>query len=319
MCRDSTLAAARNEANAAVIGFGRSRRVVLADTLLSTFTPEEIESVVAHELGHHVHRDIARPHGAADRRDVRRAGRRGAGRRSLARPVRAGPLASPATFPLTVFGAELFGLLTHAPCERLLAPVEAEADTYAFQLLGSGRPFAAAMRRLADQNLAEQRPPRWAEIVLYTSPADRAAHRQGGGRQQVLRFPMFSWVAPSLLALFILPAIAYGGYSVGDRWYQNYVLGQEEAAMRADVQRLRETNARLQRELEAARGDAQIEKAAREQLGLISRAIVRSRSSARRARQAPEPVVRRQPPPAERPITVEKPAWLRLLDAIFGR
>ena len=85
----------------------------------------------------------------------------------------------------------------------------------------------------------------------------------------MLRFPMFSWVAPSLLALFILPAIAYGGYSVGDRWYQNYVLGQEEAAMRADVQRLRETNARLQRELEAARGDAQIEKAAREQLGLI--------------------------------------------------
>ena len=48
--------------------------------------------------------------------------------------------------------------------------VEADADTYAFDLLGDGRPFAAAMRRLADQNLGEERPPRWAEILLYTHP-----------------------------------------------------------------------------------------------------------------------------------------------------
>src|SRR5262249_38559282 len=48
------------EANAAVIGLGRSRRVVLADTLLSEFSLAEVRSVVAHELGHHVHRDIFR-------------------------------------------------------------------------------------------------------------------------------------------------------------------------------------------------------------------------------------------------------------------
>src|SRR5205823_12447863 len=48
------------EANAAVIGLGRSRRVVLADTLLAEFTPNEVDAVVAHELGHHVHRDVQR-------------------------------------------------------------------------------------------------------------------------------------------------------------------------------------------------------------------------------------------------------------------
>src|SRR5207302_1953546 len=48
------------EANAAVIGLGRSRRVVIADTLLAEFTPGEVDAVVAHELGHHVHRDVQR-------------------------------------------------------------------------------------------------------------------------------------------------------------------------------------------------------------------------------------------------------------------
>ena len=159
-----------NEANAAVIGYGRSRRVVLADTLLSTFTPEEIESVVAHELGHHVHRDIARL--LVLQTVVMFAGLGVAA--LVADPllalVGAGPLASPATFPLMVFGAELFGLLTMPLVNAFSRRVEAEADTYAFQLLGSGRAFAEAMHRLADQNLAEQRPPRWAEIVLYSHP-----------------------------------------------------------------------------------------------------------------------------------------------------
>src|SRR5213594_4542114 len=47
-------------ANAAVVGLGRTRRIILFDTLLADFTPEEIESVLAHELGHHVHGDIRR-------------------------------------------------------------------------------------------------------------------------------------------------------------------------------------------------------------------------------------------------------------------
>lgn len=132
------------------------------------------------------------------------------------------------------------------------------------------------------------------------------------------RIPGLSWIAPGILAIFILPALAYGGYTVGDRWYQNYVLNQEEVALRADVQRLRETNARLQRDLEAARGDAQIEKAAREQLGLVRPGDRAIQIVGPPGVTAAEPTVRRQTAPAERPVAVEKPAWLRLLDAIFG-
>lgn len=46
--------------NAYVSGFGRTRRIVVYDTLLSTAEPREVELVVAHELGHVVHRDVAR-------------------------------------------------------------------------------------------------------------------------------------------------------------------------------------------------------------------------------------------------------------------
>ena len=47
-----------DEANAMLAGLGRTRRVILADTLLDGFSPEEIEVIFAHEIGHHVHRHI---------------------------------------------------------------------------------------------------------------------------------------------------------------------------------------------------------------------------------------------------------------------
>ena len=159
-----------NEANAAVIGFGRSRRVVIADTLLESFPALEIRAVVAHELGHHVHRDViwllvlqavvlliglALAAAIGD---------------PLLRLLGAGSISDPASYPLLIAAASVFGLLTMPFINAISRSVEARADTYGFRLLGDGRPFAAAMRRLADQNLAEERPPRWAELLLYTHP-----------------------------------------------------------------------------------------------------------------------------------------------------
>ncbi len=48
------------KANAALAGLGKTRRVLLGDTLLDSFTPEEIEVVFAHEVGHHVHRHLVK-------------------------------------------------------------------------------------------------------------------------------------------------------------------------------------------------------------------------------------------------------------------
>ena len=121
------------------------------------------------------------------------------------------------------------------------------------------------------------------------------------------------WARPGLLILFLLPTLAYAGYSVADRWYQSFLLAQEEEALRVEIGELRRENLRLQAELVRVRSDQYVESVAREQLGLIKpgdRAFVLVGPAA-----PPTPEVQ-APPPAARP---EKAGWRRLLEALFGR
>ena len=132
-----------------------------------------------------------------------------------------------------------------------------------------------------------------------------------------------SWVGPGLVILFVVPLLVYGAYSIGDRWYQNYLLTQQEEAIRAEVMRLREENLRLQRELVIARSDAGIEKTAREHLGLVKPGDTPIQivgpggpaASAPGAARAPQS----QAPPDPKPAPAERPGWLRFLDGLFGR
>jgi cell division protein FtsB len=126
-----------------------------------------------------------------------------------------------------------------------------------------------------------------------------------------------SWVGPGLLMVFVVPLLVYGAYSIGDRWYQNYILTRQEESIRTEVMQLREENLRLQKELNVARSDSGIETTAREQLGLIkpgdtSFQLVGPQGSAAQAPARPAPA-----PPAP-PPTPERPGWLRFLDGIFG-
>ena len=159
-----------HEANAAVIGFGKSRRVVLGDTLLESFTPSEIKAVVAHELGHHIHRDVAKLLVIQAVVMALGLGLAAVLGEQLVRLFGAASLGDPAAYPLLALGVSVFGLICLPAVNAFARYVEAEADAYAINLVGDGRPLAAAMRRLADQNLAEERPPRWAEILLHTHP-----------------------------------------------------------------------------------------------------------------------------------------------------
>jgi Zn-dependent protease with chaperone function len=168
-------------ANAAVTGLGRTRRIILFDTLLSEFTEDEVEAVLAHELAHHAHADMWRGlavHGAvtlatfwvADRLLVT-----GAAWLGLAGPADLGgvPLAG-----LIVLGAGLAALpLTNGWSRRL----ERQADDFAVRVLGRADAFIAAMERLAGLNLAERSPHPLKEVILYSHPAiDRRIARARG-------------------------------------------------------------------------------------------------------------------------------------------
>ena len=158
-------------ANAAVVGLGRTRRILLYDTLTASFRPEEIEAVLAHELGHHVHGDLRRgllAQGAlslvmfwlADR-----ALHAGIGFWFLSGPADPAGLAWLALITLTL------GLVTAPLANGFSRFLERQADDFALALTRNPGGFIDAMERLASLNLAERRPHRLKELVLYSHPA----------------------------------------------------------------------------------------------------------------------------------------------------
>jgi STE24 endopeptidase len=158
------------EANAAVIGLGRSRRVVIADNLLAEFTAGEVDAVVAHELGHHVHRDVQRL--LVGNALLIWAGLFVASRfASSALPVLSLPsLAYVPGYPMLLFVVEVFFLLASPLLNWWSRHLETGADRFALQLTRNPAAFAAAMRRLGRQNLIELCPPRWTTLLLATHP-----------------------------------------------------------------------------------------------------------------------------------------------------
>jgi STE24 endopeptidase len=166
------MSAKMREANAMLAGLGRTRRILIGDTLLSEFTPEEIEVVMAHELGHHVHRDI--PKGIALQTVVTLGGLFLVNivLHAVVSAVHAyHGLADPATMPLLAAALGVFGLVTLPLTNGFSRLVESQADAYALETTRDAEAFISGMTRLANQNLAELDPPGWVEFLLYDHPS----------------------------------------------------------------------------------------------------------------------------------------------------
>jgi STE24 endopeptidase len=158
-------------ANAALTGLGNTRRIILGDTLLEEFTTDEIEVVLAHELGHLAHKDI--PVGLLIQSGITLVGfflasfglSRGASALGFTGP------ADIAALPLLglIFGA--YGLVTMPLTNAYMHWRERQADQFALQTTGNGTAFASAMTRLANQNLAQVDPPGWEEFLFHSHPA----------------------------------------------------------------------------------------------------------------------------------------------------
>jgi STE24 endopeptidase len=157
------------KANAALTGLGGTRRVLVSDTLLSgEYSDDEIEVILAHELGHHVHGDIWK--GILVDAMLAGAGFFTAHQVLLV----AGPvlglrgIADPAGLPLLVASV--------AALSQVLLPIdnavsrerERRADRFALSLTGNAGAFVSAMRRLGAQNLAEDNPS-WVVRTLFSS------------------------------------------------------------------------------------------------------------------------------------------------------
>jgi len=160
------------KANAALTGLGATRRIILADTLLSQYSDDEIEAVLAHELGHHVHRHILKSifmqagitllgfwlantvlHYAVERRDMFET------------------LSDFANLPLMILVSTVLSLLLMPALNAYSRFNERQADRYCFESVASVTPFISSMNKLAEQNLAEKTPARWVEWLFHSHPA----------------------------------------------------------------------------------------------------------------------------------------------------
>jgi STE24 endopeptidase len=152
------------KANAFVAGVGSTHRIVLGDTLIEHFAPDEIEFVVAHELGHYVSRDTWRMIGLAETvtalllcataalvRDDESAG-----------SIRLMRIAA-------WFGT---GMLVARPAINSFSRSrEWAADRFALDVTSDPNAGSRAFRRLRDQNLAEEDVPAWYEAIFASHPS----------------------------------------------------------------------------------------------------------------------------------------------------
>ena len=159
-------------ANAALMGLGNTRRIVLGDTMLDRYTPDEIEVVLAHELGHHVHHDIWKLivsqsiltlgglylvnvvlHWAVETQHFYLG------------------LADAATILLVLALIGAFGLIVMPISNGYSRVIEYQADEYALQTTQMVGPFKSAMTRLANQNLADAEPSPIIEFLFHDHPS----------------------------------------------------------------------------------------------------------------------------------------------------
>jgi STE24 endopeptidase len=157
-------------ANAALTGIGNTRRIILGDTLINEFSPDEVETVLAHELGHHVNRDIPVlvTFGILSTTLGLYLASLG-----LNWAIDVFGFTSPAdvaTLPALglIFGA--YDLLTMPLNNAVSRWRENMADEYALSSTGKHEAFASAFTRLANQNLGEVDPEKWVVFMFYSHP-----------------------------------------------------------------------------------------------------------------------------------------------------
>ncbi|SFB69477.1 STE24 endopeptidase [Halobiforma haloterrestris] len=171
-----------SHANAYFIGFGRTKRVVLFDTLVETMDREEIQAVLAHELAHWKRAHIWKQFAAG-------VVRVGAVFAVLWLLLETTWLYTMFDLPETAYAGLAVGALWIQPLAKLASPLEnrlslaheREADAFATDVMGDGEPLIEALCRLASENLSNPFPHPLYATFHYTHPPipDRIRYLQG--------------------------------------------------------------------------------------------------------------------------------------------
>ncbi len=161
------------KANAALAGMGKTRRILLSDTLLADYSEDEIEVILAHELAHHVHRDLWR--GIAVQALVLAGGFYVANvvLRAALDSLELRGISDPASLPLLMLVGGAWSFLAMPLANAVSRAQERAADRYALTTTRNVDAFVTAMKRLSQQNLAEEYPSPMVRWLFYSHPPIR--------------------------------------------------------------------------------------------------------------------------------------------------
>jgi STE24 endopeptidase len=172
------------KANAAVVGWGNTRRIIVSDTLLENFSGEEIEVIMAHELCHHVKNHLW--YGMVLQSILTLITFDAAHHILLpaSRSFGLKGMTDIANFPLLALVMASMSLVVLPVANYFSRRLETEADLYALDITGDALAFVSCMEKLAELNLANKTPNKLIEFIFYSHPSieDRiklAANRVG--------------------------------------------------------------------------------------------------------------------------------------------
>ncbi len=159
------------KANAAFAGIGRSKRILLADTLLENFSEEEIEVVFAHEVGHYYHKHIVKSLLLSIVIIFSGLYVTSYFYKLLLSAFDFSMITDIGALPLLALLLMGFGFITGPLTNALSRAYERQADAYALRKTKNKTAFIGAMRRLSEMNLADDAPHPVVEFLFYSHPA----------------------------------------------------------------------------------------------------------------------------------------------------
>jgi len=157
-------------ANAALTGSGRGKRVLLSDTLLVDYTVEEIEAVIAHELGHLKHHDGVGIFFFQSLIIFAGLWITAITCSTLAQPLGFSGIGDISMLPLMALVFAVVNLIFTPVSNAVMRSFEMAADDFAIRLTRNPQAFISMLTKLMRQNLGEVNPPMWVEFLLYDHP-----------------------------------------------------------------------------------------------------------------------------------------------------
>ena len=156
--------------NAALVGLGGTRRILISDTLLDGYSDDEIEVILAHEIAHHVHGDLWKAL-AVDA--VLMLGALACAHVALRAATGLGGVRAPgdvAGLPVLLLAVGAWSLATMPVANAVSRAHERRADRFALDLTQNPGAFVSAMKRLGAQNLADEQPSKATAWWFHSHP-----------------------------------------------------------------------------------------------------------------------------------------------------